>query len=836
MKLKLKRPKNLRKRHKIVVAFLFVVFIAAIAGLLFKVRNAQALAPDANFRVAMPYFGSASQGSDVYLEISQTGNNNSLDAPEAWAKVYIDANRVNDATIGIFRGGYANGVDSEGNKFRGAGGSFVDNNTSKFEFYLGVNRDQDGFKDERPCLDPTFSKDSGDMSADGWYKIDASRFRGKKCFDTPWEPTDKSGKYVIFVRASWKDPNPLADGRLNAFKVGAAYENSAGVFDNPLTGYWSNYTAAVNPGAPRTAAYSVQDRKSPDGTRGDYTFKFAPDCRIPVGETDPKQRYLHWKDVDYPDFYNDGKAAPSFEVIEISPSGKRRTMTELSVNKDRIINGSSAFGQNKHASLPFKGIGGYKYEWTWKNITRVDGVSFWLPYDDYPALTGCGQWNHDMTMKAGIRGGALTENNFEIAGGQWARINLNQFAAGKNAGPDTDIDLTVAASNSPSSGNKSIATTFETISASLGGGSSCNQAPGKPECKSTPFSRVIEWTSLGRLGPAPTYPSSRTDIYADFKVREDAPDGARYCASAIMSPKSNTNLGGLKSRPEQICFVVNNSLKPYLATSGADVHAGDCNISTKDYPLNGKITGQTITGVSKGSWGSYIVSAGNSINNFGSGGLAEGSALTLGKGGYYGSICRPDIKDMEKDLKSNNVTKVIPEEGLNTTYDLSRLQPGDKPYVVQFAGSGRVTGTAKVPVTVYAPNGSITIAGSFGGDRSERYAKDKLPVVGVIARGNILIEPSVSTINAVLYATGTIDTCKDQKINTAAGVAACKTKLTLNGFAMARDFSFKRTTGSNGLNEAEALNFNAAFYLNPPPGTRKPAGAVQYLGERAPLF
>jgi len=420
-------------------------------------------------------------------------------------------------------------------------------------------------------------------------------------------------------------------------------------------------------------------------------------------------------------------------------------------------------------------------------------------------------------MRAGAP--ALGTVDFRVAGGQTVTINLKQFAKGEDAGPTTKLDLTVRAANATTAANRSIATTFDSVSTTLGG--STNAA-------STPFTRILSWTDLGRLGPAPTYIPERNNIYAYFKVRNDAPDGARYCARAVMSPKSNTSLGGLASSPDEICFEIDNSLKPYISTSGADVHAGNCTVNgLAPLILNGKIIAPPNYG--QGSSGSYIVSAADQITNFGSGGLATGAALTFGKGGRYGPMCRPTMVEMQKDITN---AQTVPQ-----SFDLGSLTSSG---VIEFAGggSGTITGTSDYRVTVNAPNGTVTIDGvSFGGKSDLITTRQNLPVVGVIAR-QINISKDTTAIRALLYASGTIDTCYEaQNIKSAANAATCRNPLFLSGFAMARDFSFKRTrAGLNGLQQSEILGFNPAFYLNPPQGFGSAANAVQYLGERAPLY
>lgn len=823
VKLSLVKIKKLRPNRLAALFAVGIIFGITVGGLLFTVHKAQALAADENFHFALPYYADATQGTDVYMEISQTGDGNSLDAPEAWAKIYIDPDRLSEATIGIWRGGYANtedGGDSEGEKFKGANGAFADNNTTRFEFYLGVDYGQAGFSDERPCREPATWKDSGGMSPTGWYKLDTDRFRGDKCGSIDWEPTIKTGKYVIFVRAFWKESNPLSSGRLNAFKVSGAYERPKSKVDNPITGYWSDYTAAIRSTKPTTASYSVQDRRSEDGSRGSYTFNFAPDCRIAPGVEDPQTRYLHWKDVDYPGFYEDKKGDPSFDLYEISPSGKERRMPEMHVDKNTRINGRPAFGQDVHGALPFKGKGGYKYEWRWSNVTRVDGVTFWLPYDDYPALAGCGSYEQSIRLKAGSNGTLSSTTPFRARGGQTVGVNLTEtYEGGTSQVPTGPTTLTVSSAG----GGPAVNRTFDSgnMSAPLSGVTKYND----------PSAGLLttRWTFDG-LGPSPTYSLSRS-FTTYYTLKEDAPDGARYCFNSTVSPESNTRPRAVSSN--QVCMIVDNSLRPYVSTSGADVHAGDCSIQDASgaiIPGTGKIYGPPVTG--RGSFGSYIVSANDIIKDFGSGGSPGGGALTFGKGGKYGTLCRPTIDAIETYFKADEAEAKLPDS--SNTFNLSTLPAGGR-YKVEFAGNGRLVGQSRATVTAYSKTGTITLdssAGStVGSDENFPAARGKLPVVGIVAR-DIKINPGVTKVNAALYAVYNIDTCAVSN-----WVAQCKNSLQISGFAMARDFSFKRISSAlNGLQEGERIDFNAAFYLNAPPGLTDSTALIKYLGERAPLY
>lgn len=821
-----------------------IILAVPAVALIFVSKVVRAVVSDELFRVNVPYALNATQGTRVFLEIAQTGSGAykdavKLDAPEVWSKYYVDADRIDTTVLGIYNGGYGGETDVLGSRSGSVGERFPDSSKNlpdsaavRFDYYLAEDTAFQGIPDERPCKDaktdqnsPSATRYSSQMPTEGWYKdLTAKQFLDHSfCNGQRWHATKKSGKYVIFVKASWTTPAPVDStgrlGRLNAFKIGAAYTDGSlsNKFDNPITGYWSNPAAATRSSEPTTAAYSVQDRISKTGTQGDYEFGFAADCRLAVGQSE--QRFLHWKDIDYPDYYKKTDPIPEFTLVDIDETG--REVKRTTVRGDQQLNGTTVFNgegvENKHNFLEFTGKGGHKYRWEWKNITRIDGIRLWLPYDDYGYYRGCGSYEQNIHLKAG-NGGTTSDSTtpFRARGGDTVGAYIDEKYVPGRTGQVPTGPTTLTVSSVP--GGPAVNKAFDSgkMSVPLGGETLYND----------PSTGLLttRWTFQG-LGPGKPWDSSRK-FTTYYTLKEDAPDGAKYCFDSTTSPESNIHPDKVHSN--QVCMIIDNSLRPFVRTSGADVHAGNCKVNgVEPVTGNGKITAPQPT--SLGSYGSYIVSANDAITNFGSGGSVTSKSLTFGKSGRYGPMCRPTITDMGKDIAN---TKTV-----SSPFDLSRLTgPGS----IQFAGggSGIVTGISRYPITVYAPNGTVTINGaSFGGKTDLPTAKADLPVTGVIAQ-NIKISKDTTAITALLYARDTIDTCYEvPDLSSATNVATCKNALFLNGFAMARDFSLKRTrAGLNGLQPSEILGFNAAFYLNPPQGFRVATDAVKYQGERAPLY
>lgn len=830
MKLRLKKPEKLTKRHKVVTGGLLLVVVGAVSSLLFISRLTRAAEPpDYKFAKIMPAPDTATQGRDAHLEIAQTGDGNTLDAGASWGKYYFEPSKVSSGYMGISKGGYGGEVDTLGTSRGAVGQRFADTNAVKYEFFLAMDQpDPDrAYFDEVPCsvgnnpsFVPAYTAYSGEMSVTGWYKLAASTFIGKKCGSRTWGATQKSGKFVLFVKASWNTAAPkvnnVTQGRVNAFKLGAAYDGSG----DPLTGYWANSDWAYTSDKPTTASYAVQDRLSADNTNGDYSFTFAPDCRLGRGKTEA--RWLHWSDVDYPDYYKAPwpvQKAPEFDLVEIPPGGGAGTVKLHIGPEDNKFNGPGK--QNQHHAVEYKEFkGGFTYKWVWKNIARIDGINFWIPYDDFPAINGgCGTYNQAVEIQ-GTRGDGwyMKDSIFEVAGGDTVTFLVRgKYVSGTSAAPTSTFGAHLVSQN---------AATFAGTFTGDGPTSISDQGYKKDG------SRVnIEWVQPG-MGP--TYQSQR-DLTFSYQVKGDAQNGAKHCFDADLSPLRSGDPTA-KATSGSVCIVVNNSLKPFVKTSGADVHAGDCQYINPKTGLGanlGKIIGPPVNGLNQGSSGSYIVSAADKISDFGSGGLPNGGALTFGKGGYYGSMCRPLITDLDPKKEPEVVEKNGDALAVNGQFDIGTLAAGSR-YAVTFNQDVTVVGTAKASMGLYAPKNTITIqaksgANTFGSDLSNKYAKKQLPTVGVTAR-DIRIGNGVTNLTAALYASETITTCAE---NT---VAACRSILTLNGYAMAYNFKFNRVgTGSNGLQEAENLKFNPAFYLNPHPGGGI-LSKVLYRGERAPLY
>lgn len=841
----------------IVLMSVAAVFVAALGSFLLfsKAKAAVSIDDSLNFASLPGYWRYQANGSQpcpgqskydfcasnrMFLEIAQKSGagakvNTTLDVKEMWTKSYIDPDRLNSAVIGIYDGKYSRNVFGGNNEYdaNGTRQTFNDQQDVIYEFYVAEDtaRTVDGVRiyDEVPCTTgaavktPFYRADSATMPKNGWAQINVrQRLNASNSGCKTPIVTKKTGKIVIFMRAYWRDPTNT-QGRVNAFKVSTAYtDKSSDLANAGLTGYYSDYLNATNrrndiplPAEREVGQYAVQNRVDSENTQGRYYFGFAPDCRLPKGTKE--KRYIKWKDVDYPDYYP-GVAAPRFRLLDVTNSSNPSVVKDINGN-DMDLSGSQLGGPNQYQERQVEFTGGRIYEWHWYNITARDGIAFWMPYDDFPALVGgCGNYLQKIGLWGGRNSGGMSQNANQVArGGDTLNLLIDQGWSAPSQPPGQAPFTTSDAFLSTQVGTYD--GTFSGVPININeGGSRYN---GNRD--------HIQWKLQG-LGPKPTYPDRRWLMYS-YQIKENAVDGSKHCFVATMNNETSKQPPlhtGNVATSNQICVTIDNSLKPYLTTAGGDVHAGnDCIVSATNPRTPQTIIGPGVTGTGNGSSGSYVVSAGDRITQFGSGGTAGGTNLSFGKNGYYGSVCRPSLEMLQAELAKGGFESVPGDSA--TPFNLGSLAPG-KRYLVYFAGSGTVYGKANASVTVYS-NETVTIQGAdFGsGAPAGGTTRANLPTVGVIAK-NIKIKREVAGITAQLYATGNINTCSDST------TVACRSVLFLRGFAMAHDFSFKRSgTGSNGLQLAEILGYNAAFQLNPPPGFGTTSGIAKYLGERAPL-
>jgi adhesin HecA-like repeat protein len=209
---------------------------------------------------------------------------------------------------------------------------------------------------------------------------------------------------------------------------------------------------------------------------------------------------------------------------------------------------------------------------------------------------------------------------------------------------------------------------------------------------------------------------------------------------------------------------------------------------------------------------------------------------------------------------TGNTVAAAPGATLTVAY-LNTLPRGT---LVKAQGDVTISGSASLTnnVTVYAPNGNISIVGNIpyaGGNLN----RSSLPGLGIIARDNIYIERSTTRVDGYLFADGVglpgngkIVTCASgfsaitftdanpnpvtRANNIKAKIASCNSDLVVNGLLMANSFNFNRTGSTGGYSASETVNYLGQLYLAPPPAfvdtISSNARAIQFNGEKPPLY
>jgi hypothetical protein len=300
--------------------------------------------------------------------------------------------------------------------------------------------------------------------------------------------------------------------------------------------------------------------------------------------------------------------------------------------------------------------------------------------------------------------------------------------------------------------------------------------------------------------------------------------GTAYCFYTSVIPHSFSDPSSATSFSS--CYIVGYNSSPSIQGINGDIHAGG---GICGQPLSGG----TVTGnASAASYGDYVVASAGLITNFKSNGSAGVDNLTLGANGNYSRACRPDL------LQSATNGRAATSATITTaTVDLGALTGAGKPDVYYFDGPVlSISGTASSKVTIVATVGSIHIVGPILLNNA-LVASRYVPSVGLIAQGDIVIDPIVTRVDAYIFSNSTIDTC----LGAAPGVTFCSTpQLVINGFLMGKSIRFNRvgTLNSSGAQVSEKVILTPQIYLNPPKffDVDITKDLLQAQGEKPPLF
>lgn len=349
-------------------------------------------------------------------------------------------------------------------------------------------------------------------------------------------------------------------------------------------------------------------------------------------------------------------------------------------------------------------------------------------------------------------------------------------------------------------------------------------------------------TSSGGAGP-PTGCPRVFPLGSSGLASEDVPIGAgnqTICRSLFVSPASLT----VASLGQEVCVPVVN--KPYFKVYGGDVSAGGGQTQAGGCTSNQKAA---IIGWNKGGPGfggasaqfaalaldaifEVSTSQGNAVGAAAPpSGLAFTNTAPSGSvyGGTLGSLpCIPDYYAAK------------PASPMSFTTLAAATTSG------AYAASGTVTLFGQLPagkrVTLFV-EGDVFITDNI--TYPANWTTADLPLLQVVARGNIYIRNTVSEIAGIFIAQpnggsgGVIYTCATAAAPLVPGNSlhsTCNNKLTINGVFTAKQVQFLRTRGtvhpaapneaSTSNNIAEVFNFSPAVWMAQP--TELITGSVKY--------
>jgi hypothetical protein len=278
-------------------------------------------------------------------------------------------------------------------------------------------------------------------------------------------------------------------------------------------------------------------------------------------------------------------------------------------------------------------------------------------------------------------------------------------------------------------------------------------------------------------------------------------------AKNLASVTGTTATGSFGPTNDFATVQILNPKQPFLTTTRGDVNAGG------GIGVNCGAPGPDFIRTTSGK-GDYLVSAGGTINGFGSAGSAASNALT--KASYFPRLCRPDlVADAVKYIATAPIGSVItvPNNPLLVKAALEANNNklihvvGDLDNLPAVNINGRVT--------LYV-EGRLRLAGNI--------TKSNAPCLitclasfGVITTGDIDVNKNVTSMEGYYYSrNGAFHTCYPYGVTQLE--ANCRALLTINGLVSANRFFFNRV-GGNGVGpvNSETINYSGLLFVAPPP-------------------
>lgn len=317
----------------------------------------------------------------------------------------------------------------------------------------------------------------------------------------------------------------------------------------------------------------------------------------------------------------------------------------------------------------------------------------------------------------------------------------------------------------------------------------------------SPPAQRVQWLNQLMNGTGAVDESSYS---FDFSLNPSTPIGTTILNTArACAPKywvvGHTSADVYCQDTNAPAIVVANIINPYITGEKGDVRAGqDCSTGSSN----------EIRGGAKPGHGTYTVTATGSIVGF-SAGVAKPT---------YGINCQPDIV--------GSAEKLATTVGKNTSFAdfgaASQSSYAGKVAVANVAAGSQLD----IPATsingrwtLYV-RGDVHITGNIGFDYGAPSVLNGTPSFGLIASGNIYIDPGVTQLNGFYFAGGRVNTCAANSTTTllnGLSVAQCGQQLVVNGLLMGNSMRFSRTyvnatTGAGGVYTQNADKLFAAEY------------------------
>jgi hypothetical protein len=822
------------------LAVLFVVGV--VVGSLDFVANPSTVQASAQ----LPDPALASQ--PMFNIVSQSSSSDNIDAPDDYAKLYINPTTVNPS-VEIFDMTF----DPCGNEYGGydyivpyAGACAYPpadpNDEVDYDFYNTNNQEQ-------PQGAPMLSLDgaNGTNAATGVSVIPeparntwSAAIQFGAAFTSP--TSLQTGYRVIYVHVHFKNPLP---GGLSIESHGYSFRTTnandqLGYVDTPYG--TPAYPAGVQPTNDQLVLHTIKPGVS--DYEANFELDFAPSCLL----TSDQQAALRWGDAD--DFYstpsggtdgNDfpGDQPPQFTFYQIPPTGPAPAPITIYHFADGAHSTPDIGGNNDYNELPFTAHPGWKYRWVWDNVNSAwnngtagaNNILMWLPFDSINYNISCAyNYSSQIDVADGKTPGPLDISNP-------VNQHVKFYVDGTNSG----------AADGP------IATTEPVCTEN---GAACTAADVSPDAATVgPSGNFIGGSGdLNRVIPAgQTLLGSNTGVQFGYNISPTIAPGTVLCFSDSITPVTPSNPGPAFSN--QICYVIQNPTKRYPSVIGlnSDVQAGGglCDVPLSATP--GNITGNG----SAASGDQYVLAASGSIGSFASN---TGGADTLKLGapptaGGYAAVCRPDLLKAAIDGQGGPSQGTIGGTG-TVSVDVGCLTTpaancgsttgGASAYYFN-GGILQLSGVVHRKLTIVVTAGSVEITNPITIDPTATTTSldpTAAPSLGVIADQDIAIDSGVTRVDAYLFADGVINTCAlttppAANLTTPCGVPT--PVLTVNGFLMGSNILFSRLgpAGSAGVQTAETIALNPQIYLNPPQFFDEASvdqSTLQGQGERQPLF